>query len=129
MIDLVGQSGRSAFGSALPGAVQNLSPDTDKPRCGCAPVRPVVGLVVEASYNSHPRKDRRNENVTHIFKIGEFVRLEKTWDRSVETTFEVVRLLPVAEDGGVQYHVKSANEKHARSVRQDQLQRNDTLRG
>jgi hypothetical protein len=91
-------------------------------------VRLVVGLVVEASYNSHPRKDRRNENVTHIFKIGEFVRLEKTWDRSVETTFEVVRLLPIAEDGGVQYHVKSANEKHARSVRQDQLRRNDTLR-
>jgi hypothetical protein len=129
MIDLVGQSGRSAFGSALPGAGSESLPRHRQAEMRCAPVRPVAGLVVEASYNSHPRKDRRNENMTHIFKIGEFVRLEKTWDRSVETTFEVVRLLPVAEDGGVQYHVKSANEKHARSVRQDQLQRNDTLRG
>ena len=54
--------------------------------------------------------------MTRVFKIGEFVRLEKTWDRSVETTFEVVRLLPLAEDGGAQYHVKGAHEKHARSV-------------
>ena len=60
--------------------------------------------------------------MAHAFKIGDYVQLQKTWDRSVETTFEVVRLLPRAEDGAVQYHVKSANEKHARCVRQDQLQ-------
>ncbi len=62
--------------------------------------------------------------MTHAFKIGDFVRLERTWDRSVETTFEIVRLLPGGEDGMVQYHVKNPNEKHARCVRQDQLQPN-----
>jgi len=58
----------------------------------------------------------------HAYRIGDFVRLQKTWDRSTETIFEVVRLLPASEDGAVQYHVKNANEKHARCVRQDQLQ-------
>jgi hypothetical protein len=61
----------------------------------------------------------------HNFNIGDSVRLDKTWDRRIETMFEVVRLLPVGEDGTFQYHVKSANEKHARSARQDQLQRPD----
>jgi hypothetical protein len=58
----------------------------------------------------------------HAFRVGEFVRLQKTWDRSTETMFEVVRLLPMGEDGAVHYHVKSRNEKHARCARQDQLQ-------
>ncbi len=61
----------------------------------------------------------------HAYRIGDFVRLQKTWDRSTETIFEVVRLLPASEDGAVQYHVKNANEKHARCVRQDQLQTAD----
>jgi hypothetical protein len=63
--------------------------------------------------------------MTHTFKIGDSVRLERTWDRSVETMFEVVRLLPMGQDGVVQYHVKNPNEKHARCVRQDQLQPHD----
>jgi hypothetical protein len=62
----------------------------------------------------------------HAFKIGDFVHLQKTWDRSTETIFEIIRLLPMGEDGAVQYHVKSANEKHARCVREDELQRGST---
>ena len=59
----------------------------------------------------------------HKFKVGDYVRLERTSNRIPDTTFEVTRLLPLSEAGEFQYHVRSAKETHARFVRESELQR------
>ena len=40
--------------------------------------------------------------MSYHFRVGDFVRLDLTPNRSAEKVFEVVRLLPVSEDGECQ---------------------------
>ena len=61
--------------------------------------------------------------MSYHFSVGDFVRLDLTPSRSAETAFEVVRRLPVSEDGECQYQVRSDREKFARVARQSQLER------
>jgi hypothetical protein len=61
--------------------------------------------------------------MSYHFRVGEFVRLDLTPSRSAEKVFEVVRLLPVSEDGECQYQVRSEQEKFTRVARESQLAR------
>ena len=61
--------------------------------------------------------------MSYHFSVGDFVRLDLRPSRSVETVFEVVRRLPVSEDGECQYQVRSEQEKFTRVARQSQLAR------
>src|SRR4051794_38887265 len=51
--------------------------------------------------------ETRRDRMSYHFRVGEFVRLDLTPNRSAEKVFEVVRLLPVSEDGECQYQVIS----------------------
>ena len=61
--------------------------------------------------------------MSYCFSVGDFVRLDLTPSRSAEKVFEVVRLLPVSEEGECQYQVRSDREKFTRVARQSQLER------
>ena len=61
--------------------------------------------------------------MSYGFSVGDFVRLDLSPSRSAEKVFEVVRLLPVSEDGECQYQVRSEQEKFTRVARQSQLAR------
>ena len=61
--------------------------------------------------------------MSYHFRVGEVVRLDLTPNRSAEKVFEVVRLLPVSEDGECQYQVRREQEKFTRVARQSQLAR------
>jgi hypothetical protein len=67
------------------------------------------------------QQDERN-HVRHVFAIGSMVRFRSNSPtRSTGGPYKVLAKLP-AQDGALQYRVKSASEPHQRILRQDDLE-------
>jgi len=70
----------------------------------------------------------RTEDATHIFKIGQAVRLTGLIGRSsqVEGVFRITGTLPPIGDS-LQYRIRNENERHERVTTQENLEPATTL--
>ena len=58
---------------------------------------------------------------SHLFKVGDFVRLRTPGVSTPGTVYQVRQCLPAGPDGDVLYRVKADQELHERIARQAEL--------
>lgn len=57
----------------------------------------------------------------HRYKLGQLVRLQFDPTTRARGVFEIVRLLPAAEDQVPQYRIKGGDQSQERAVKEHQL--------